>query len=142
MVIFDIDKFKVINDIYGYKKGNLILKDIVDILNELIDINEIFVCVSVDNFNILLIYNKKEDIINIIKKIMVNNEFVNLFFGIYEIKDKDLFVSVYSDRVLFVKLLIKNNSDVNFVFFNDKLREKLLFEDKIEKEMEYVFESG
>ncbi|TQW40272.1 GGDEF domain-containing protein, partial [Clostridioides difficile] len=95
MVIFDIDKFKAINDIYGHKKGNLILKDIADTLNELTDINETFARVSADNFNILLTYNKKEDIINIIKKIMANNELVNLSFGIYEIKDKDLSVSVY-----------------------------------------------
>lgn len=59
MVIFDIDKFKAINDIYGHKKGNLILKDIADTLNELTDINETFARVSADNFNILLTYNKK-----------------------------------------------------------------------------------
>lgn len=142
MVIFDIDKFKAINDIYGHKKGNLILKDIADTLNELTNINETFARVSADNFNILLTYNKKEDIINIIKKIMANNELVNLSFGIYEIKDKDLSVSVYSDRASLAKSSIKNNSDVNFAFFNDKLREKLLLEDKIEKEMEYALESG
>ncbi|HFL2600328.1 TPA: putative bifunctional diguanylate cyclase/phosphodiesterase [Clostridioides difficile] len=142
MVIFDIDKFKAINDIYGHKKGNLILKDIADTLNELTNINETFARVSADNFNILLTYNKKEDIINIIKKIMANNELVNLSFGIYEIKDKDLSVSVYSDRASLAKSSIKNNRDVNFAFFNDKLREKLLFEDKIEKEMEYALESG
>ncbi|HBH0857200.1 TPA: diguanylate cyclase, partial [Clostridioides difficile] len=85
MVIFDIDKFKAINDIYGHKKGNLILKDIADTLNELTNINETFARVSADNFNILLTYNKKEDIINIIKKIIANNELVNLSFGIYEI---------------------------------------------------------
>ena len=59
MVIFDIDKFKAINDIYGHKKGNLILKDIADTLNELTDINETFARVSADNFNILLTYNKR-----------------------------------------------------------------------------------
>ncbi|HBF6350185.1 TPA: diguanylate cyclase, partial [Clostridioides difficile] len=50
MVIFDIDKFKAINDIYGHKKGNLILKDIADTLNELTNINETFARVSADNF--------------------------------------------------------------------------------------------
>ncbi|EGT4826622.1 EAL domain-containing protein, partial [Clostridioides difficile] len=113
-----------------------------DTLNELTNINETFARVSADNFNILLTYNKKEDIINIIKKIMANNELINLSFGIYEIKDKDLSVSVYSDRASLAKSSIKNNSDVNFAFFNDKLREKLLLEDKIEKEMEYALESG
>ncbi len=64
--------------IYMAIKGNLILKDIADTLNELTNINETFARVSADNFNILLTYNKKEDIINIIKKIMANNELVNL----------------------------------------------------------------
>ncbi|MCC0782434.1 EAL domain-containing protein [Clostridioides sp. ES-S-0108-01] len=142
MVIFDIDKFKAINDIYGHKRGNLILKNIADTLNELTDSNETFARVSADNFNILLTYNTKEDIINTIKKIMINNELVNLSFGIYEIKDKALSVSAYSDRASLAKSSIKNNSDVNFAFFNDKLREKLLLEDKIEKEMEYALENG
>ncbi|WP_227867279.1 EAL domain-containing protein [Clostridioides sp. ES-S-0077-01] len=142
MVIFDIDKFKAINDIYGHKRGNLILKNIADTLNELTDSNETFARVSADNFNILLTYNAKEDIINTIKKIMINNELVNLSFGIYEIKDKALSVSAYSDRASLAKSSIKNNRDVNFAFFNDKLREKLLLEDKIEKEMEYALENG
>ncbi|WP_227857868.1 MULTISPECIES: EAL domain-containing protein [unclassified Clostridioides] len=142
MVIFDIDKFKAINDIYGHKRGNLILKNIADTLNELTDSNETFARVSADNFNILLTYNTKEDIINTIKKIMINNELVNLSFGIYEIKDKALSVSAYSDRASLAKSSIKNNRDVNFAFFNDKLREKLLLEDKIEKEMEYALENG
>ncbi|MFL8711683.1 EAL domain-containing protein [Clostridioides sp. GD02377] len=142
MVIFDIDKFKAINDIYGHKKGNLILKNIASTLDELTNNNETFARVSADNFNILLSYNTKEDIINTIKKIIANNELVNLSFGIYEIKDKTLTVSVYSDRASLAKSSIKNNSDVNFAFFNDKLRDKLLLEDKIEKEMEYALENG
>ncbi|NJI81536.1 EAL domain-containing protein [Clostridioides difficile] len=142
MVIFDIDKFKAINDIYGHKKGNLILKNIASTLDELTNNNETFARVSADNFNILLTYDEKEDIVNIIKKIMANNELVNLSFGIYEIKDKTLTASVYSDRASLAKSSIKNNSDVNFAFFNDKLRDKLLLEDKIEKEMEYALENG
>ncbi len=142
MVIFDIDKFKAINDIYGHKKGNLILKNIANTLNELTDDNETFARVSADNFNILLTYDTKEDIINIIKRIIINNELINLSFGIYEIKDKTLSVSAYSDRASLAKSSIKNNSDVNFAFFNDELREKLLLEDKIEKEMEYALENG
>ena len=39
MVIFDIDKFKAINDIYGHKKGNLILKNIASTLDELTNNN-------------------------------------------------------------------------------------------------------
>ncbi len=45
--------------IYMAIKGNLILKDIADTLNELTNINETFARVSADNFNILLTYNKK-----------------------------------------------------------------------------------
>ncbi|MCC0642246.1 EAL domain-containing protein [Clostridioides sp. ES-W-0017-02] len=142
MVTFDIDKFKAINDIYGHKKGNLILKDIADTLNNMTHDNETFARVSSDNFNILLKYNTKEDIVNTIKKIIISNDFVNLSFGIYEIKDKNLSISAYSDRASLAKLSIKNNRDINFAFFNDKLRDKLLLEDKIEKEMEYALENN
>ncbi|MCC0764374.1 EAL domain-containing protein [Clostridioides sp. ES-S-0006-03] len=142
MVTFDIDKFKAINDIYGHKKGNSILKDIADTLNNMTHDNETFARVSSDNFNILLKYNTKEDIINTIKKIIISNDFVNLSFGIYEIKDKNLSISAYSDRASLAKLSIKNNRDINFAFFNDELRDKLLLEDKIEKEMEYALENN
>ncbi|MCC0679474.1 EAL domain-containing protein [Clostridioides sp. ES-S-0005-03] len=142
MVTFDIDKFKAINDIYGHKKGNSILKDIADTLNNMTHDNETFARVSSDNFNILLKYKTKEDIVNTIKKIIISNDFVNLSFGIYEIKDKNLSISAYSDRASLAKLSIKNNRDINFAFFNDKLRDKLLLEDKIEKEMEYALENN
>ncbi|MGO1043665.1 bifunctional diguanylate cyclase/phosphodiesterase [Clostridioides difficile] len=142
MVIFDIDKFKAINDIYGHKKGNSILKDIADTLNNIIHNDETFARVSSDNFNMLLKYDTKEDIINTIKKIIISNNFVNLSFGVCEIKDKNLSISAYSDRASLAKLSIKNNSDINFAFFNDELRDKLLLEDKIEKEMEYALENN
>ncbi|MGO0882567.1 bifunctional diguanylate cyclase/phosphodiesterase [Clostridioides difficile] len=142
MVIFDIDKFKAINDIYGHRKGNSILKDIADTLDKITRNNETFARVSSDNFNMLLKYDIKEDIINTIKKIIISNDFVNLSFGIYEIKDKNLSISVYSDRASLAKLSIKNNRDINFAFFNDELRDKLLLEDKIEKEMEYALENN
>lgn len=142
MVIFDIDKFKAINDIYGHKKGNSILKDIADTLNNIIHNDETFARVSSDNFNMLLKYDTKEDIINTIKKIIISNNFVNLSFGICEIKDKNLSISAYSDRASLAKLSIKNNRDINFAFFNDELRDKLLLEDKIEKEMEYALENN
>lgn len=142
MVIFDIDKFKAINDIYGHRKGNSILKDIADTLDKITRNNETFARVSSDNFNMLLKYDIKEDIINTIKKIIISNNFVNLSFGIYEIKDKNLSISVYSDRASLARLSIKNNRDINFAFFNDELRDKLLLEDKIEKEMEYALENN
>ncbi|MCC0665559.1 EAL domain-containing protein [Clostridioides sp. ZZV15-6597] len=142
MVIFDIDKFKAINDIYGHKKGNSILKDIADTLDSITHNNETFARVSSDNFNMLLSYDTREDIINVIKKIIINNDFVNLSFGIYEIKDKSLSISAYSDRASLAKLSIKNNRDINFAFFNDELRDKLLLEDKIEKKMEYALENN
>ncbi|WLD28175.1 EAL domain protein [Clostridioides difficile] len=142
MVIFDIDKFKAINDIYGHKKGNSILKDIADTLDSITHNNETFARVSSDNFNMLLSYDTREDIINVIKKIIINNDVVNLSFGIYEIKDKSLSISAYSDRASLAKLSIKNNRDINFAFFNDELRDKLLLEDKIEKKMEYALENN
>ncbi|MCC0633362.1 EAL domain-containing protein [Clostridioides sp. ZZV15-6388] len=142
MVIFDIDKFKAINDIYGHKKGNSILKDIAYTLDSITHNNETFARVSSDNFNMLLSYDTREDIINVIKKIIINNDFVNLSFGIYEIKDKSLSISAYSDRASLAKLSIKNNRDINFAFFNDELRDKLLLEDKIEKKMEYALENN
>ena len=56
LVILDINKFKVINDLHGYERGNEVLKRVAQVLQEELAAEESFCRLSADNFVLLLKY--------------------------------------------------------------------------------------
>ncbi|MGB5824656.1 MAG: diguanylate cyclase, partial [Proteocatella sp.] len=61
-VILNIRQFKIVNDKYGYKKGNELLKHISNILASEIESNEICSRFVADNFHMILIYANNEEL--------------------------------------------------------------------------------
>jgi len=54
LIIFDIDKFKHINDKFGHNNGDEILKDFTKLISENIRVNDVFARWGGDEFTILL----------------------------------------------------------------------------------------
>lgn len=68
LIYFDIDKFKIVNDIYGYKIGNKILRFIADIVNASLKDEEFFSRINGDRFIILMKYTQDNEIVERIKQ--------------------------------------------------------------------------
>ncbi|MCC0650873.1 GGDEF domain-containing protein, partial [Clostridioides sp. ZZV15-6598] len=64
LLYIDIDKFKYINDLFGYEVGNKILCSLTNIIKHNIFEEEIFARISADNFTIIMKYREEKDIIN------------------------------------------------------------------------------
>lgn len=97
LVIFDIDNFKKINDIYGHPVGDNVLKGITLLIKDTIRITDIFARWGGDEFVILLTNTDFSQSVEIVERIRVsiqNYEFdiserVTCSFGITELKDTD-----------------------------------------------------
>lgn len=149
MIMIDINKFKVINDIYGYVEGNNVLKSIAEAINANLTKNETFCRVSSDNFNILMKYESNEEIIKRLEKIIDN---VNCYFdtykieiiaGIYTVIDASLDINVLSDRANISRSIAKKlNDGCWYHFFKEENRLNILKEKEIENAMEKALYNG
>lgn len=140
IILFDIDKFKIVNELYGYKEGNNILRNIAKILINILEEDELVARVSADNFEILMKYNSDEEIIerikNIIQKIRTTDNYILTFsFGIHKIKDRSLSIDSLSDRANIARRTIKDSHVSYYAFYDDAIRNKILAEKEIENMM-------
>lgn len=148
MINFDMDKFKVINDIYGHKKGNEVLQHIANVLKRTTKEDETFGRTSSDNFNLLICYKTTDDIIarieDINQQVMNNIEgyIIRLSFGIYRITKMNQSINRLSDRANLARLSVKSKADVCYSFFNEEIRNAILVEKEIENCMELALKNG
>lgn len=142
MVAIDINKFKVINDKYGYKFGNEVLISLSNELRNICDEHEAFARVNADNFVMLLSYYDKDlldvRIMNINELLRHCNYKYNLIinYGIYLIDDKSIDIWTLYDRALMAMELSYENESNNYNYYNEEIRKKLLNERFMEESME------
>lgn len=143
---FDIDKFKVINDLYGTKRGDEVLKSIARIfVNYFSNVGGICCRVNADNFAIL--YPSKlmdsEEIRSIFRKAKVIEGFlrsITFSVGRYVIEDKSLTPSAMYDRAMMAKATIKGRYDIHCANYDEGMRLRMLNEQEIVSEMNIALE--
>ncbi len=149
MVSIDIDKFKVINDIFGYEEGNRVIRYIWSIVNEIIGQNETFAHRRADQFVILLNYEDEQKMmerIEAISEMVRQRESLNeknyeiiLSIGIYIINeetDDDFALDNAIDRAELAKQSVKGKHNQFYAVYDEKLRQKILRDQEIENRME------
>lgn len=142
LLSLDINKFKALNNIYGYDFCNKILKtlggNIVNILPE-----DSIVCrISNDVFAVLFSSNKITDYLDKIFNEASNftidetSIHVNLSMGVYKVKEKDDDINRVLDKAYTARAKIKGLYDESYYIFDDVLENQLVEEQKIESCME------
>lgn len=71
LIMFDLDDFKIVNDTYGHKAGDKVLKSVVKITKQFLESEDIFARLGGDEFCILMPYVKENDIYAIANNICV-----------------------------------------------------------------------
>lgn len=145
LVIYNIENFKIINEIYGVNTGDYLIKKISKVLikNKKYD-NEVIVHGYADEFAGLYLYKDREELENRINKVISNIKVINynsekisnnLYVGIYEIKDLDYdFEKIYN-----YANIAKNKNKVlktkNFTYYDESLSKDKVNEKKLEDEI-------
>lgn len=145
VIRFDIDKFKYINDIYGYQAGNDVLLHITNILSELTMENECFCRISNDYFAALLQYDTEDELTDRICNIINNIENLSVYgnrpldisvsMGVYVITNYQMSINSMLDCAATAHKAVKNNRITKYVFYSEKMRSQLTNEKNIENEM-------
>ena len=152
LVILDIDKFKLINDLYGFRQGDLVLNHIANVLEENTDKEkgEIFCRLLGDNFLALLSYKTEKDLsarINKLGKGIHNcyaitdiNYSITAYFGIYKITESLPFYLML-DRANLAKKNAKASINKKQMFYDDKALKDVLLTKEIENNMQQALKN-
>lgn len=141
LVNFDINRFKIINDAYGYHKGDEILKDIYGIVKKWIKQGETFTRYAADQFYILMSFQDENDLRERIQDL--NNRLhqlsytktANIFYGVYHITERADSIDRMGEFANVAKNNIKGISEHTISFFDEDTRKRLIEEEKIERSM-------
>lgn len=141
LIALDVDNFKVVNELYGLKKGD----DILTFISEFIHINlgksGVYARVHSDEFCIIKDFNTEEDLILFISRLTAkfyDKHFgfeLKPSFGVYIIIDESLPIRTMYDRACLAKKKIKGNLLQFFVFYDDSLRLDMIKESQIEENL-------
>lgn len=147
IVDLDINKFKVINDMFGHDMGDRVLRHLVDVLMKNIQAQETFARVASDHFNLFLSYESDDLIIQRMKEIernvanMIDDYIIEVSMGIYTISEYTNDISMLSDRAAVAKNIAKKSNDVSYHFFREENRNEIIKEKEIENIMDISLEN-
>lgn len=142
----NIERFKVLNDLFGESTGDKLLRYIGKFLKEI----NLPLCVSgrlyADNFVVCYEAGKGDSrrMINTLQMVAdsfaINNRTI-LSFGLYRIDDKTLPVSVMCDRANMALRKAKGNFKNPYCEYDEKMRQQVLKEQKIINAMEMAIQN-
>lgn len=146
LVDLDVDKFKYINDIFGYEEGNNVIKFIWSAVENILEANEVFAHYRADQFILLL---KSNDMDHVIKRMELlaltaskreskneKNYEIILSMGIYPIEKKFFQIDTAIDRAALTKKSIKGKHSKIYAIYDEKLRQRVLRDQEVENMME------
>ncbi len=135
ILLTNIRQFKILNDYLGRETGDKVLQVIGKILHTLTKKNVVYGRLRGDKFAICvpIKYNLQEDFLIKTQIVYEINSFslaICLQLGIYNISDKNNSVSSMCDKAMIALNTIKNSVKL-VAFYDDKIRNDLLFENQL-----------
>lgn len=141
IISFDIDRFKMINDLFGMKTGDAVLQHVADVLRDIMTDESLCCRVHSDVFFVCIPFTKKGEIIKLIERIrkgIFRNDFsfdINTSFGVYLIQNRCIPINLMCDRAGLACRTVKNNAMKFCAFYDEQYRNEILKTTEIEKDM-------
>lgn len=137
LIVLDIEKFKVINEMFGYDEGDRVLKYIWSLLSRWVNDGEIYSRWIADRFNILAFYDDEEKLtarLNHLADDIIddrterrNGFILRPVIGVYRIIDRELDIQSMQNNASIAHSTIKGESHGSCVaFYNEEYKENIL----------------
>ena len=147
LVQFDVERFKVINELYGNDVGDHILTAIAGSISEMfggrypygrLEADHFVVCLPKDEEYLVACQNTLEDALS---QVEVPHR-PSLYYGIYRIEDPTMPVDLMCDRANLALRTVKGNYNRNYAIYDESLHQSVIDEQEIASEMNHALESG
>lgn len=144
IIYMDVYKFKLINELFGYEKGDELLKVIAAELQSLVEsCNGLCGRIGGDKF-VLLLPNRKEIIQQFYTRKTRKLFPVDVYahYGIYIVCNVGIPVATMIDCAQLAQKLVKGDYDNYVSFYNEQLKQQIIKEQKIVNSMAAALNNG
>lgn len=145
IIRMDIDRFKVINDLYGLDEGDRLLQTIARLIGECMNPYSVCGRIGGDVFCMCVDYSDTETakfVHEISEQLSVYPLTSRLVpsFGICRVDSRETPISTLCDWAHLALKTVKGNVLVTHAFYDEKLRKHILEEKKIESQMHFALD--
>ena len=149
IILIDIERFKLVNDLFGMLKGDELLRYLANLLDDrFISCNNTAYChMEADLFAVCCPFSEEllqEFMAFVTEKLKAYPLVFNLIpnFGVYKVIEAELPINLMCDRALLALRTIKDSCIKNHAFYENKLRATLLQKQEITGQMEKALKEG
>lgn len=136
IVCMDIERFKLINDLFGVQTGDELLRYVAELMQDYVSDNGICGRIGADTFACMIMHREVyEDSLFKTALEKINrfpiNITINVCYGIYVVTDLSVPINVMCDRALIACSSVKGKYGVHLAYYTDDFREAMLSEQVI-----------
>ncbi|MBR3632463.1 MAG: EAL domain-containing protein, partial [Elusimicrobiaceae bacterium] len=145
LVLINVNRFKAVNDIYGFEQGDQVLRQLADVLHQGIKEGELFCRSGADVFLLLLSADNRETLAQRVEDLLEQaGHFcrteqecmpLSLTGGIYVLEENEPFF-IMRDRAQLAWETAKQQVGHRYAFYDDEYKQKMVTEKRIESSME------
>ena len=142
----DVKNFKIVNDIFGNDFGDYAIRCIAEFVKSFVPREGFSGRLAGDTFGFAMPVNKfdKKLIEKKLSEFVVTNGKIEhrimMRIGVYEVNEKGLDVSVMFDRAHLALSMTGNEFQSGVIYYDDKMREKILWEQMISTQLPKALE--
>ncbi len=147
IIRWDVDGFKVLNDVYGIAEGDRLLRVVGDYILEHSDddvvtgrweADHFVMCMKLDDFNC-------QDMLDEVDAAVTKEDFgfdIVIRMGVYVVEDPSIDVALMCDRALLALKSIKGDYTNRVAYYDEEMRSSLIEEQQITGEMNTALKEG
>lgn len=151
MIAVDIDKFKVINDLYGYEEGDKVIAYLASVLQNNAGNYSFVARPNADYFVVLKKAKQLSEVEEYLNKVFETVECdiaryhsdyrMILKAGIYKVREDDYVLSSIMDKADMTRNNIEVGHESSFALYSEEMRQKTIDDKKMENDMENALEN-
>ena len=147
VIFVDVNNFKIVNDVFGTKFGDLALKKISEWLQRISSPNCVYGRIAGDTFGALMPVDEFDE--KYIDECLSNFDVKDgnkehrliIHCGVIEVTDHDMDVSVLFDRAHLAISKVKDDYNVHIAYYDDSVRNNVLREQMIASQLNEAIET-
>lgn len=149
LILWNVDRFKVVNELFGTVIGDQLLIDFAGYLERLVKGKGVCGRLDADHFACCVPQEYLSENWELFQKVLEKgyimpkiNYPINFHVGLYVISDRKMPANKMCDRARMAQLTVKGNYIHRWAYYDNSLSESLLKEQELVNEMEHALEEG